>query len=237
MYCTSCGKQLVSNAAFCSFCGTRVIQPSQEKAPPTFPETQPNQTWTQPALLKPTHTSAETQPNQAWTQPEPMNPGPNSAETQPNQAWTQPEPVKPMPNLSPRLYTFWGIGTSFKGATDRTGDGSFLTTRWFTVFGFPFIPVDSYRVVFGGSGTSFSGMVHTTTKQYYIQSKEKLSPVHVVRTYGLYASVFLLFGIEYLSISLFPSGASDKWFIISFIEFCVWLVAFTVFAVRFWRAK
>ena len=216
MFCTSCGKQLSGDETFCTGCGISVKQASQKKEAPVYTETQPIQT---------------------WTQPEPINSEPTFTETQPIQTRTQPEPMNPAPNLSPRLYSFWGIGTSFKGATDRAGDGSFLTTRWFTVFGFPFIPLDSYRVVFGGSGTSFSGMVHTTTKQYYIQSKEKLSPVHVIRTYGLYASVFLLFGIEYLSILLFPSGASDKWFIISFIEFCVWLVAFIVFAVRFWRAK
>ncbi len=142
---------------------------------------------------------------------------------------------QPNLNVSPRLQSFFGCGTGFFGATDRNTDGSFLTTEWFGIFLIPLVPIQSYRVSFAGSSTSFSGAVRSQTKQYYIYSKEKLKPCHIARSYALLAG----FGLTFLGLmGVFSNGASYVTFSGGQITaLCAVMAAFLVLAVRFWRAK
>ena len=141
------------------------------------------------------------------------------------------------PNLDvqPKLYNFSGCGTGFAGATDRRDDGTFLTTEWFKIFLIPLVPIQSYRVSYGGRSSSFGGVVISETKQYYIFTREKLKPSHVARTYALLAGFYL--AISWLMAS-FIRGASQATFtgpqnvalgavIAAFLGLGVWL----------WRAK
>ena len=56
---------------------------------------------------------------------------------------------QPNLDIQPRLYNICGCGTDFCGATDRAGDGSFLTTEWLKFFLIPLVPIQSYRVSLG----------------------------------------------------------------------------------------
>ena len=139
------------------------------------------------------------------------------------------------PNLdvSPRLYHFFGCGTAFYGATERADDGSFLTTEWFIVFQLPIVPIQSYRVSFGGTTSGFQGVVLSTTKQFYIQSNEKLSTVHVLRGYALLLGFFLLPGLLMSLIFTFPSGNNPVWA----LPMTATVIAYIVLMVRLLRAK
>lgn len=139
------------------------------------------------------------------------------------------------PNLdvSPRLYNFFGCGTTFYGASGRADDGSFLTTEWFIVFLLPIVPIQSYRVSFGGVSSDFQGGVNTTTKRFYIQSKEKLHPGHVLRGYALIAGLFLLPTLLMLLIFTFPSANSPVWA----IPLSAVMIAYIVLMARLLRAK
>ncbi len=98
------------------------------------------------------------------------------------------------PNLdvSPSLTSYIGCGPAFCGATDRCDDGSFITTQWLRFFFIPLVPIQSYRVSYGGRSSNFQGVVITETKQYYIKQHLKLNMSHVSRTYGLIVSFFLV---------------------------------------------
>ena len=132
------------------------------------------------------------------------------------------------PNLaiSPRLGGFSGCGIGFCGATNRSSDGSFLTTEWLRLFGIPIVPIQSYRVSYGGSSTKFSGLVSSETKQYYIHSNEKLDITQIVRTYiPLVCFLFAFLGL------INQSNGSIQ------ITLCVILVLSVILAIWFWRAK
>ena len=142
------------------------------------------------------------------------------------------------PDAMPHLKSFYGIGTVFYGATNRADDGSFLTTEWFTVLLLPIIPISSFRVTFGWSDTSSLGLTSTVTKRYFIHSKEKLSPVQVLRTYALYiGSLLLMAGIAGLTILVSPDELSNAGMAVLLVFSLAWFIAFIVLAVRFWRAK
>lgn len=132
------------------------------------------------------------------------------------------------PNLdaSPHLISFSGCGPGFCGATARADDGTFLSTEWFRLFGVPIVPIQSYRISYGGGSTKFSGVVISESKQYYIYSKEKLNLIHVVRTYAI-LTVFLL-ALPTL-IDQFNDG-------LRVVAVLVALV-FVALAIVFWRAK
>lgn len=99
------------------------------------------------------------------------------------------------PNLdvNPSLTSYIGCGPAFWGASDRRDDGTFITTQWLRFFFIPLVPIQSYRVSYGGRSSSFQGVVITQTKQYYIQQHLKLKLSHILKTYVLIASFFLVF--------------------------------------------
>jgi hypothetical protein len=99
---------------------------------------------------------------------------------------------KPNLDVSPNLTSFSGCGSAFCGATDRQDDGTFITTQWLRFFFIPLVPIQSYRVSYGGRSSSFQGVVITETKQYHIKQHLKLNMVHVSKTYGLIVSFFLV---------------------------------------------
>jgi uncharacterized membrane protein len=45
------------------------------------------------------------------------------------------------------MFTLNGIGTTLIGKKDKDIDGSYITTKWFTFFFLPIIPLNSYRVI------------------------------------------------------------------------------------------
>ena len=203
MYCTFCGSQILDGGAFCTNCGNRLTQTSRESAAPG---------------------TAGIQSSPVWTQPVEMRAAPEPSGTQVAQIWPQPEPKKPNPNLSPRLISVSGCGTSFCGATGRRSDGSFLTTKWFRLFGIPIVPISSYRVAYGGSSSRFNGVVISATKQYYIYSKEKLNFLNVIKTYAILAgaiiAVIILGGLANQLNSVFMLGAA----VVIPIALAIWLL-------------
>lgn len=99
---------------------------------------------------------------------------------------------KPNLDATPSLTSFSGCGPAFCGATDRHDDGTFITTQWLRFFFIPLVPIQSYRVSYGGRSSSYQGVVITETKQYYIKQHLKLKMSHVSRTYALTVSFFLV---------------------------------------------
>jgi len=142
---------------------------------------------------------------------------------------------QPKLDVHPKLLNFSGCGTGFAGATDRADDGSFLTTEWFKVFLIPLVPIQSYRVSYGGRSSSFGGVVISQTKQYYIYAKEKLKLSHVVRTYALLAAFYLvlvgLLGTFHTTSSLAALSTSQS------VALGAVIVAFLALGFKFWRAK
>lgn len=99
---------------------------------------------------------------------------------------------KPNLDVSPNLTSFSGCGSAFCGATDRRDDGTFVTTQWLRFFFIPLVPIQSYRVSYGGRSSNFQGVVITETKQYYIRERLKLNMSHVSKTYALIVSFLLV---------------------------------------------
>jgi len=45
------------------------------------------------------------------------------------------------------MYSYWGTGIRLYGSTDKDPkDGSYVATKWITIFFMPFIPLGSFRV-------------------------------------------------------------------------------------------
>lgn len=82
------------------------------------------------------------------------------------------------------MYTFNGIGTRLYGKRDQATDGSYIATKWFTLFYFPVVPLSSYRVQAGEEEWRFLG----SSRQYYMV-KIKLSWRQVLNCY--LASLFI----------------------------------------------
>jgi len=75
--------------------------------------------------------------------------------------------------------TWKGIGTKFYGSTDQNEDDSFITTEWIVFLFFPFIPLGSYRVIYGGTDRSIRG----STNHYLILKKLGLQWAQVLFIY------------------------------------------------------
>ena len=91
---------------------------------------------------------------------------------------------------APSLGTFWGIGTRFVGQRDRRIDGSYVTTVWLCIFYVPLIPGSSHRVIEGKTNTLWvPGVFHHSSTQYLVLGDEPTSVRHVLRVYGVLASI------------------------------------------------
>jgi len=45
------------------------------------------------------------------------------------------------------MFSYWGTGIRLYGSRDKDpNDGSYIATKWITIFFFPIIPLGSYRV-------------------------------------------------------------------------------------------
>jgi hypothetical protein len=68
-------------------------------------------------------------------------------------------------------YSLWGFGTGFRSDTPLLPDGTFITTKWITLFYVPIIPLRSYRVKYLGSSSEFHFTGFSSTSQYHIMQK------------------------------------------------------------------
>ena len=111
---------------------------------------------------------------------------------------------KPNLGAEPKLYSLFGIGTSFCGATNRKSDGSFITTQWIRFFGLPLVPIQSYRVIHTGETSSFNGAVLREITGYTLIEKLPLNKGHVFRNYifiFVFISILVVSGVIVGSIS------------------------------------
>jgi hypothetical protein len=68
-------------------------------------------------------------------------------------------------------YSIWGFGTGYRSDTSLLPDGTFITTKWITLFYVPIIPLRSYRVKYLGSSSEFHFTGFSSTSQYQIIQK------------------------------------------------------------------
>jgi hypothetical protein len=84
------------------------------------------------------------------------------------------------------MHTFNGTGTRFYGKSAKSADGSYVATRWVTLFFVPLIPIGSYRVLETGGTRGRRGTV-TTTRTTFVSVRVPLARLQVALTYALAA--------------------------------------------------
>ena len=102
------------------------------------------------------------------------------------------KPYQPNWDFSPNPNVYVGCGTIFYGATKRDSDGSFITTQWFVLLYLPVIPIQSYRVIYLGSDTSFQGAIITSTTNYSIIENLRINVKQVIQAYTLIVSFVII---------------------------------------------
>ena len=94
--------------------------------------------------------------------------------------------------------TISGIGTKYYGDSDRTADGSYVTTEWLVFLYVPVVPVGSYRVL--PTGKSLNAVVFSS-KEYQAQRV----PIHwrqVRETYvGVLRATLIAIGVFVLVVA------------------------------------
>lgn len=84
------------------------------------------------------------------------------------------------------MSTINGIGSTFVGCSDVGTDGSYVTTKWFSLL-IPVVPLGSYRVL-PVSSTSIP-MLYSSTK--FMSQSVPLHWPHVLKMYATYLVAFL----------------------------------------------
>jgi hypothetical protein len=108
------------------------------------------------------------------------------------------KPYRPNLHVIPNLKILAGCGTRFYGASDRSA-GTFVTTQWFCLFFIPLIPIQSYRVSYGGQASQYSGAVITTSTVYSIFQILPLQWRQVLQAYGLiFAFIAIFIGLRFI---------------------------------------
>jgi hypothetical protein len=123
-------------------------------------------------------------------------------------SWFWIKPFKPNWDYVPSPRVFAGCGTKFMGADCRDADGSFITTLWFCFFYIPFIPIQSYRVVYSGGNTLNQGAVITSVCYYEIVDKLRFHKKQIVQAYGLVFSFIVIFLLAGALLYSSPGGES-----------------------------
>jgi hypothetical protein len=87
------------------------------------------------------------------------------------------------------MTSFAGCGVKFYGSVDRGPDGSYVTTKWVTLFYIPLFPLGSYRVIKQDSSISNYGYVISSSTSYGIVTSLGLNILQVI---AVYVSLFIL---------------------------------------------
>jgi len=88
--------------------------------------------------------------------------------------------------------TLNGIGTRFYGKQDFESDGSYVTTKFFVMFLFPILPLQSYRVL-QKEERSFNWLLMTESQEYSIK-KVPLNIKQIVKVYFIgFLIIFSIF--------------------------------------------
>ena len=87
------------------------------------------------------------------------------------------------------MITINGIGTKIYGKKNKRPDGSHITTKWFTFFFLPIIPISSHRV----KNHEKNDLMQV---KYYFLEDLPLDKTQIIKTYGialLCVAIFVLF--------------------------------------------
>ena len=90
-------------------------------------------------------------------------------------------------------YAIWGFGTGFRSDTPLLQDGTFITTKWITLFYVPIIPLRSYRVKYLGSSSEFHFTGFSSTSQYQIMQKIPWDTREVIKFWLYILAIIALF--------------------------------------------
>ena len=82
-----------------------------------------------------------------------------------------------------------GCGTKFYGSLEKLGDGSYITTKWITLFYIPILPVGSCRVIKRNSAIYNAGYVITESTEFSILEFLRLNLLQVI---SVYAAIFII---------------------------------------------
>lgn len=124
-----------------------------------------------------------------------------------------------------------GIGTIYFGATDRQSDDSIVTTKWFTFFGLPLIPLSSYRVNYLGEESSWSGAVISSSTNYGNVRSVPLNTRQVLRIYSILASPLFITSIIALPFSVISTEFGEFFVGLGFTAFFfIWLASMVYIA-------
>ena len=99
------------------------------------------------------------------------------------------------------MFAYWGTGTKLYGNRDKNpSDGSYVATKWITIFFLPIIPLGSYRVWKIEDGKEITATpVYVHTKTQLRMKKVKLNWGQIFKTYivGILAFIIALL-IQYI---------------------------------------
>jgi hypothetical protein len=89
------------------------------------------------------------------------------------------------------MYSFNGIGTLLYGRRERHDDGSYIATKWFSVFYCPIFPIASYRVHSKKTESSHYIIAWGSNTKMMLE-KVPLNYVQVFRIYGIIVGLLLV---------------------------------------------
>ena len=76
-----------------------------------------------------------------------------------------------------------GIGFDLRGHTAKDPDGLQFATRWFTILGFPLIPLGRYLIEERETFIADLGVSFSTTDRFAVHGASSLRPLEVLGTY------------------------------------------------------
>jgi hypothetical protein len=115
-----------------------------------------------------------------------------------------------------------GCGTTLYGKRDFASDGSYLTTKWITIFLVPIIPIRSLRVKDCGETTGRWYFIYgETSREFLVFSKQHPSLKQIIFTY-LYTIGLFLFLLAFVVSSALWVGSIALYRLLILVLACFW---------------
>jgi hypothetical protein len=118
-------------------------------------------------------------------------------------------------------YSINGIGTQCYGERDFRSDGSYVTTKWFTILYVPVFPLQSWRVKYQGAGEARWNLSLGSSDTYSIYEKRLPDWRQVSCTYGYMALLVLwTYAVGTAAFTFFPKALNNALYVFLIFAFC-----------------
>jgi hypothetical protein len=108
---------------------------------------------------------------------------------------------------SSATFSWYGIGTTIYGHADKRADGSYIATKWFTIFMLPIYPLASFRIYAHRPAAAFSYGAATHRSQTVPLHEKQVASTYI-RTYS--TLILTLLGLYLLSRVIERKARADR---------------------------